>query len=151
MCVCVCVCFILHHTFRYSSSFCHAFHSTSYFQAVLMLLLCISFHIRLTFSVSVVFHSLLQVNTLKSNFVQVEAFLYFPTKAALCMTDFTTDKSKMDKSNFGYTKLVFLFSHVCFIFECPQSPYVAAGHRQALQHKPCRQAAFVCYCFGQCL
>ena len=52
----------------------------------------------------------MQVNTLKSkplksNFAQVEAFFFFflnfPTKAALCVTNFTTYKSKTDKSNFG--------------------------------------------------
>ena len=39
--------------------------------------------------------------TLKSNFAQVETFFYFPTKADVCMTNFTMDKSKTDKSNFG--------------------------------------------------
>ena len=35
----------------------------------------------------------------------------FPTEAALCMTNFTTHKPKMDKSNFGEVEHVFPFSH----------------------------------------
>ena len=38
---------------------------------------------------------------------------------------------------------------VYFIVECSQSPNLAAGHLQALQHKPSRQVAVVCDCFGQ--
>ena len=50
--------------------------------------------------------SCIQVNTLKSktlksNFAQFKASINFLTKAALCMTNFTTYKSKPDKSNFG--------------------------------------------------
>ena len=37
---------------------------------------------------------------------------------------------------------------VCFIFERPQIPNLAAGHLQALKHKPSRQAAFICCCFA---
>ena len=43
---------------------------------------------------------LLKSKTLKSNFTEVKA-VYFQTKAALCMTNFTTDKSKTGKLTFG--------------------------------------------------
>ena len=43
----------------------------------------------------------LKSKTLKSNFAQFKASINFPTKAALCMTNFTTYRSKPDKSNFG--------------------------------------------------
>ena len=36
-------------------------------------------------------------------------FFHFSTKAALCMTNFTADKSKSDKSNFIEVKHVFCF------------------------------------------
>ena len=104
-------------------------------------------------------------STLKSNFVKLSNLLFsfflfvfnyffnFSTKAAFCMTNFTTNKSKTDKSNFNQLEHVFPFSHsdkskpsfqVYFIVEYSQISNLAAGKLQALQRKPSRQVAVVC-------
>ena len=82
-------------------------------------------------------------------------FFNFPTKAALCVINFTTDKSKKDKPNANYVEHVFRFSlsvyrsrvfQVSFSVECFQIPNLAAGQLHVLQQKPSRQVAVVCYC-----
>ena len=101
-------------------------------------------------------------STLKSNFVKLSNLLFyfclflifnFPTKAAFCMNNFTTNKSKTDKSNFNRLEHVFPLSHsdkskpsfqVYFIVEYSQIPNLAAGQLQALQRKPSRPVAVVC-------
>ena len=57
--------------------------------------------LKLRFRLHVQVNTLIYVKNTQVELRTSQSFSYFPAKAALCMTNFTTDKSKMGKSNFG--------------------------------------------------
>ena len=95
----------------------------------------------------------LKSKTLKPNFAQDEAFLI--SRAKLLFVWLILQRISQKRiSRTSATSNKFSSSHTrisrsqasLFYFWMPP-----AGHLQALQQKPSRQAAFICYCFGQCL
>ena len=89
-----------------------------------------------------------QVNTLKSkmlksNFTQIEAFFYFPTKAALCMTILQwISQKRMSRTSAKWN--MFFPSHtqtsqtkqVYFTVECPRISILDAGQLDAFKINP---------------